>query len=318
MTDDLSLAVQYCRAVSAPDDRIACFNVEAERRDGWVVLYGTVSSHELRRRAVEVLSQVAEEPVDAGGLAVLSRGEERTVSVPSAAVRAEPSEGAERVTSALYGATLGAYDREGNWRRVRTPCGYLGWVEGQALSAPTSTDPDTVLSEPVPVGSGTSLPAGADCAVLDRGGGETTVGFRTGREVTLPTDSVTVPRTGATGADVVAAAESFLGTPYRWGGMTHGGIDCSGLVWIAYRTVGITMPRDADQQREMGREVERGALRPGDLLFFPGHVAISRGGSSFVHAYGSANEVVSNDLDSGVEGYVSDLDEGFERATRVL
>ena len=318
MTDDLSLALSYCEATAAPDDRIACFDLEASRRGDVVRLSGTVSSHDLRRRAVEVLSQVSDRPVDASGVAVLSRGEERTVSVPCAAVRKAPDSDAERVTSALYGATLGAYDREGDWRRIRTPCGYLGWVEEDILSIPTSIAPVAVLTRPVTAGSGTTLPAGADCAIHGREGGEVTVVFRTGREATLPTDSVTVPRADATGADVVTTAESFLGTEYRWGGMSHEGIDCSGLVWIAYRTVGITMPRDADQQRAMGREVDRGALRPGDLLFSPGHVAISRGGSSFVHARGSAGTVVVNDLDPDEEGYLADLDEGFERATRVL
>ncbi|WP_331236380.1 NlpC/P60 family protein [Natronorarus salvus] len=316
MTDDLSLALSYCETISAPDDRISCFDVEADRRDGDVRLSGTVSSHALRRRAVEVLGQVSAEPIDASEVSVLSRGEERTLAVPCAPVRAEPD--AERVTTALYGATLGAYDHEGGWRRVRTPCGYLGWIGREALSVSAPVDPDATLSTPVTVEPSTTLPAGADCAVLDREDEEATVAFRTGLEVAVPTDSVTVPRSDATGADALAAAESFLGTEYRWGGMSHDGIDCSGLVWIAYRRIGITMPRDADQQRAMGRAVGREALRPCDLLFFPGHVAISRGGSSFVHAYGAADAVVVNDLDPDEEGYVADLDDRLELTTRLL
>ncbi|WP_330166321.1 NlpC/P60 family protein [Halobacterium sp. KA-6] len=60
----------------------------------------------------------------------------------------------------------------------------------------------------------------------------------------------------------------------------------------------------------------RDELRAGDLLFFPGHVAISTGGERFVHAYGPANEVTENSLDSSDDSYVANLDESFECARR--
>jgi cell wall-associated NlpC family hydrolase len=73
-----------------------------------------------------------------------------------------------------------------------------------------------------------------------------------------------LPRAG----DPVAEARSYLGTAYEWGGMTERGIDCSGLVHMAYRRLGRIVPRDADQQEEAGLAVPEEKLAPGDLITY--------------------------------------------------
>ncbi len=73
--------------------------------------------------------------------------------------------------------------------------------------------------------------------------------------------------------DPVEEARSYLGSPYEWGGMTGRGIDCSGLVHMAYRSTGRLVPRDADQQEAAGEEVPEAELRPGDLVCYEGHIA---------------------------------------------
>jgi gamma-D-glutamyl-L-lysine dipeptidyl-peptidase len=72
---------------------------------------------------------------------------------------------------------------------------------------------------------------------------------------------------GAPG-DPVEEAGRYLGTPYPWGGLTERGIDCSGLVHIAYRWLGRLVPRDADQQEAAGAAVEEAKLAPGDLITY--------------------------------------------------
>jgi gamma-D-glutamyl-L-lysine dipeptidyl-peptidase len=84
--------------------------------------------------------------------------------------------------------------------------------------------------------------------------------------------------------DVLAAARAYLGAPYEWGGMSGRGIDCSGLVHMAFRRTGVLVPRDSWQQAEAGEAVAEEDLVPGDLLFYEGHVAFWLGNGRVLHA----------------------------------
>ncbi len=88
----------------------------------------------------------------------------------------------------------------------------------------------------------------------------------------------------------------MLGQPYRYGGAEPGGFDCSGLVAYAARNAGFSVPRTAHDQRRAGIGVARGALQPGDLVFFhlagkELHVGVAIDSIHFVHAPSSGGTV---------------------------
>ena len=68
--------------------------------------------------------------------------------------------------------------------------------------------------------------------------------------------------------EVISQARTYTGTPYRSGGNTYDGIDCSGLICEAFSAVGLKMPRISWQQSEVGYEVDVAEIKPGDLIFF--------------------------------------------------
>ncbi|WP_132058852.1 NlpC/P60 family protein [Halorussus amylolyticus] len=319
----LSHVLAKCETDHAPDPRVTVFDVSVESKPDAVLLSGTVLTDHLKARAVEAVEAETGVPVSASDVTVLERdARDRTVTAPVAPVRGDPDEDAEQVTQVLYGAALVGYDFGGDdsWRRVRTPDGYVGWVEREYLGVPSAIDADAVVavgSHDAEADPGT-LYAGTECEIVDRDDETVRVAFRTGVEHALPADVVAEIPQSISGEEVVETAREYLDTEYVWGGMTVEGIDCSGLTWMAYRRHGVTLPRDADLQRRMGTDVEREDLEPGDLLFFPGHVAMSLGGETFVHANGSGERVMVNSLDSDDDRYSERLDEGFELAKRLV
>jgi cell wall-associated NlpC family hydrolase len=111
----------------------------------------------------------------------------------------------------------------------------------------------------------------------------------------------------ASAARVLATADQYVGTRYRYGGESPAeGFDCSGFVQFVYGRHGVELPRVSYQQASTGRAAPREitALQPGDLMFFAAgggrvdHVAIYAGDGRVIHATSGAGSVRYDDLDT--------------------
>lgn len=248
------------------------------------------------------------------------------VDLSAANFRSAPAHSAELATQASYGTPVLVVEDKGNWLLVDLPDGYRAWVDRPAISmltpemmerwrdAPrlivtslTETHaladttggyvPDNIVSDLV-LGSileGERPESGARFAAVTYPDGRT--GYVRSDDVEpfdLWAERYYHPQT------ILSTAYALMGVPYLWGGTTTKGVDCSGLVKVAFFASALILPRNASDQAACGIAVDHNSpslYQPADLLFFSPedqpeskritHVGIYDGASLYVHSSGS-------------------------------
>lgn len=213
-----------------------------------------------------------------------------------------PEHGAVLQDEVLYGMAVTVLKKENDWIYVETPYRYRGYLPADCAAASIYPANLTVLApfcdllnEPrvdsalilsVPRGS-LLLACGTEqngwLAVRQVGDNQTC--YVKADRVTPRVSYLETPDETVFRKKVISTAYTYLGAPYRWGGKTMTGIDCSGFCSMCYLLNGVVIYRDA--RIEAGFPVHSVPIeqaKAGDLLYFPGHIALYLGESRFLHA----------------------------------
>jgi len=219
------------------------------------------------------------------------QGHVARVTAGAASLHAGPGHDMPVVTQIIYGDDVTVYDEAGNWAWVQNNRdGYVGYLPSGILSGDMQqpTHKVTALStfaygQP---NLKTPLPYKLymNSRLLVVGEVDDFMQLADGRFV----HKAHVGVLADIADDFVSVAERYVEVPYLWGGRTSDGIDCSGLVQVAYEFAGLSCPRDSDMQQELdGRDLDLGGMEEmqrGDLIFWKGHVAIMVNDMMLLHA----------------------------------
>jgi gamma-D-glutamyl-L-lysine dipeptidyl-peptidase len=344
------------KQVYAPDDRTEWWQVTLEEEEGGIVLKGEVTSRagydDILERVRVIYPGVNVElqllpPGDSGKLV------NALVNNSVIHLRSEPSSKKELITQALLGTPVRILKSEGSKSLIQVPDGYIGWVntaevhslDSEGLAAYREAEKviftaqyGLSYSEPdegsMPV---SDLVIGNILTKISEKSGYCQVGYPDGRLGWVNCDDLVPAREiffkPPLKENLVQTALRYNGIPYLWGGTSSKDIDCSGLVSNVYFLNGLQLPRDADMQALIGRELttdyDTAGLEPGDLLFYGRkatedtpenvtHVAMYIGDGAFIHSAGYRERVSINSMDNTSADFIDSYPEIFVRAVRIL
>lgn len=336
---DASNRLYRHRLAKYPDARKGIFDPRLDDRN---ILSGTVLNEEMQ---AEVLGMLRTEPAE-NKLRVLIPGQAHwaLLNRPVEDLRRQPSILSERISQARMGEAARVIETKGDWSYIRLEHDeYSGWVHSAALHVCSEEEVHAYQAQCNRIVAAAlaearnaegrliqKVPFATLLYCVEEKGHESVIQLPDGRRWTVPFPDVIplaerpVPNVGGI-QRTLELIQRFCGVPYLWGGRTPYGFDCSGLAGTFYAFMGVTIPRDADQQFAAGDAVE-GTPQPGDLLFFGekdedgdvhiSHVAVSLGGELFIHSNGAEWGTSLNSFDPHSPIYRKWLDENYRGARR--
>ena len=338
------------------DERTELWDVSVHSDSGHFSLIGHLTGAEaynaineaLEERFPEVENRIVLHHKDVDGTLVNALVNNSVIHL-----RREPSSTRELVTQSLLGTPVRILLTEGGKSLIQVPDGYIGWVNTAELHRVNQDELAAyreaeklvftaqygiAYSEPdedsMPV---TDLVIGNLVSKAGEKSGFTQIKYPDGRlgwarsSELVPAEEIFFKT--PLEENLVKTALRFHGIPYLWGGTSSKTIDCSGLVCNIYFMNGIQLPRDADMQALIGKELTTEfvpeGLEPGDLLFFGrkasegkeenvSHVAMYIGDGEYIHSAGYRERVSINSMDSSKESFIERYPDIFVRAVRIL
>jgi len=265
------------------------------------------------------------------------------VKAASAFMHAEPKTSSEAVDELLYGTRLFSIcdnpdEQDTDMLYCETCYGYRGFISRKKLSRKTGLqikEQYTVISRfcdvlPLPeykYKPVLTLPKG--CVLEKSTEFENVSGFTDidilGKRLFVRADNIRkreelVKKTteDEKRIAVVNTALSYLGTPYRHGGKSTSGIDCSGLCFMAYSINGLGLWRDSVPDVKYVFQIPKEELKQGDLIYYKGHVTMYIGGGEYIHSSATLGGVVISSFDKNSVSYYERLSEGILLCARSI
>lgn len=313
-SNDFALKVELALAqiFQQVDKRFFYLNLSPILKNKKICLKGYVHFPQMKSAISKYFKKYFENhSIDTKGIQVLTELKPlrfAQVNVRTATVYREPSENSEVDTQEMYGRYLRLFYDNDDWSFSQGVDGYLGWINSKCVIEKTPDDYlrwlnglRCIFRVPITI-NGVDFPAGAEFAYDRRRG----ILLPDNKHIQVPEDHITIlePKKRLKAEQLIKSANVFKGTKYLWGGKTDWGIDCSGFMQLIYHLNGIAIPRDANQQVNIGYGIGHFAdhrdLLPGDLIFFMNdnakvyHVGMSLGGKKFIHSYGKKGVSVCN------------------------
>lgn len=256
-------------------------------------------------------------------------------------LKSEPKEASENADEVLFGMRVEILkEAENNWFYVRTHYNYEGYIHGDnliindELSKLWEKEKNIVVINSFADVLNKPEASGYQIASLTRGASLISTYEESENKrfvkVKLPSSEIGWVRKSFVSniklyfdikdeknlrENLAEAALSYIGTQYRWGGKSPLGIDCSGLCSMAYMLNGILIYRDAKIKEGFPiKEITFDKLKKGDLIFFPGHVAMYLENENYVHSATSNDVVKINSFNENTDNY----NENLAKSTKVF
>jgi gamma-D-glutamyl-L-lysine dipeptidyl-peptidase len=338
----------------APDKRVAIFNVEADYKNGKIVISGETNLTEASKNLEEQLKSINIDFVN--NINILpdsSLGDKKygIINLSVANIRSKPEHSAELATQGLLGTIVNVLKECNDWYLIQTPDKYISWIDEGGIQLVNINQAENWKKEDkvIIVANNSTLYKDPSCTseiisdlVLgdllkldEMKNGFAKVEFPDERTGFVKVEDVKefnkwIVDSVITASSVISSAKRLVGLPYLWGGTSSKGVDCSGFTKTIFFMNGVILPRDASQQVNVGELVNTDSnfesLIPGDLLFFGRkktnteqekiiHVALYIGNGEYIH---SSGRVRYNSLDVNSEDFNKYRFDSFVKAKRII